>query len=225
MIHCFPEIEAFFRQDSFDEASLETLKVSLAGKYGTQMKFAEQQIQLELLRYQLASAGGIDPREPLENQPKREKKPKNSLPKTPKPTIKHSGGVRSPLAGTSHLKGMTFETINDTLEWPKGRIEHMAAANGIKVEAADIFGEEAHPKISEIIANRLGLLKRQQKLQNNPIQPHKSMVASKDLKGSKYKASKSIKVYDKLQERGGLGKLIYIRMRWSILTRYHFHPN
>lgn len=213
MIKSFPEIVAFFRQDSFTDDSLKAFRASLAVTYGTQIKLLEQQINLELLRYELASAEGIDVKKPRERRPPREKKPKNNLSKILKPTVTYSGGVRASLAGTSHLKGMTFEEINAALEWPKGRIERMAVANGIEINATETFEKEANTKISEIIANRLGLLIRQQKLQKNPIQPSKGVVTSKDVKSSKSKSSKSIKVYDKLQESGGLGKLIYIRMR------------
>jgi hypothetical protein len=209
MIQQFPEIDAFFAQDHFSAEALQALRVDLAKTYDSKrLKQAETQIKLELLRFQLATAEGVDPKKALPATIQRAKKSKKSLPKLQQSTIKHSGSGKSEVANIHHFMGLTFAEINAQLDWPAGKIEALAKSKNLAIEPSGILTFETDAIIHEILGNRYSLLKRQKKLEKNPIKPNRAGVSAKG-----DSASTGIHVYDKLEAAGGVGKLIYIRMK------------
>lgn len=209
MIQQFSEIDAFFAQDHFSEKALQALYDDLAKTYDSkQLWQAEQQIKLELLRFQLAVEEGINPEKALPAPTQRTKKPKNSLPKAQKSNIKHSGSGRSEVADILHFIGLTFEEVNAKLDWPAGKIESLAKSKSLILTSSEVLTNSSDAFLYELIGNRYSLLNRRMKREANPIVVKRTGISAKASK-----TSKGIQVYDKLEAAGGTGKLIYIRMK------------
>lgn len=209
MIPNFPEIEAFFAQDHFSAEDLQALYDDLTKTCDSkQLMQAEQQIKLELLRFELAVAEGIDPKKALPVTTQWAKKPKNSLPKVQKSNIKHSGSGKSEVADILHFMGLTFAEINAQLDWPTGKIESLAKSKNLVLTPSDVLTNSSDAFLHDIIGNRYSLLNRQIMRETNPIVAKRTGISPKT-----NKLSTGIQVYDKLEAAGGTGKLIYIRMK------------
>lgn len=213
MIEKYNEVTAFFQRDKFTQKELTELITNCktnpiySNKDHARIK---AQIDLELLRYKLAL---LEPQSAKRTQNSSFKKSKKKLKIYPNTKIKIKAHYLENEFQTNvkyaiPYIGKTFQEINTELGWPSGRLERLANQRGLNVISSSKLNTPEFQIISEIIANRIALL--------NGKKPVNETYISKKLKKKITTTNKTSlsSVYEKIQLTGGVGKLIYIRMRF-----------
>lgn len=183
LIKNFPEIDLFFKTNSFDDTSLDQLYVLIKEKYTDkkELKAAQTLIKLELLKFSFNHT--------KENTTYRPQKVNSSI-----------------IVEFKELKNLTIKSISDIIEWRSNFIIRLLENQGVSKKENEFLTSDEFNKISEPLYNRFKLTKRHKKTDEFSKKP---IIKKHDYE----KSIGSSGVYDRIASSGGIGKIIYIRKK------------
>lgn len=190
LLNQFPEIDSFFKQDTFSKKNLDNLIQFIEEIYTDRasLKTAEMLIKLELLKFELQGYSNMD-------------KIQQNI------KVKHSGEKtkRKERINKADIVPKQINLLSIKLKWDKDYLLKVLKQNKIYKSENDTLTVDEYFLIKPLIRARLDAIRREQDREEK-------YEGSRISQRNKWKSSEAPGVYGIL-ESYGLGKLIYIRSK------------